>query len=315
MVRRKSHRNRSLTSALSDDAAGQRRQVRRGVVAAPLAEFGDHVLGPVLHAGFAAIHHHITQALADQRPQSLRDRVDVAVEIGFHVLAAQLVHLVPQTGRRGRPVLRARKRIAHAQNGPLAGWDFPVEAAVLGHLRGQIHNAGTQESPRPAGTAGVGTDSYSNKRLKAALSSHRWTRPPECNTASVRVYSRKAPPGPGHVGGGRQAARHHLHTVEMRGDLGERERPHRAARGSPAGRALSPACGIRAIARGQHAAHRYAAAPAREMARALNGCANSYCNHAGPPPAGAAMVTAVFKSSSIERRGIDGAGVGGGLGV
>jgi hypothetical protein len=45
-------------------------------------------------------------------------------------------------------------------------------------------------------TAGVGTVSYSNKRLKAALSSHRSTRAPECSTASVRVYSLAGTTGP-----------------------------------------------------------------------------------------------------------------------
>ena len=38
--------------------------------------------------------------------------------------------------------------------------------------------------------------------------------------------------------------------------------------------------------------------PAIEIARAVNGCANSYCTHAGPPSAGAAIVSAVFRSSS-----------------
>src|ERR1039458_10616495 len=39
------------------------------------------------------------------------------------------------------------------------------------------------------GTAGVGTDSYSNRKLKPAFSSQRCTRPPECSTASASTYS------------------------------------------------------------------------------------------------------------------------------
>ena len=38
--------------------------------------------------------------------------------------------------------------------------------------------------------------------------------------------------------------------------------------------------------------------PPMVIARAWNGCANSNCTHAGPPPCGAGMVTAEFKSSS-----------------
>src|SRR6266540_1319269 len=41
-----------------------------------------------------------------------------------------------------------------------------------------------------AGVGGVGTDSYSKRKLKPAFSSQRCTRAPEWSTASISVYSR-----------------------------------------------------------------------------------------------------------------------------
>ncbi len=40
-----------------------------------------------------------------------------------------------------------------------------------------------------AGTGGVGVVSYSNRKLKPALSSQRWTRAPACSATSERTYS------------------------------------------------------------------------------------------------------------------------------
>ena len=40
------------------------------------------------------------------------------------------------------------------------------------------------------GVGGVGTDSYSKRKLKPAFSCQRCTRAPEWSTASINVYSR-----------------------------------------------------------------------------------------------------------------------------
>ncbi len=89
-------------------AAGQCRQIRCRIVTAALAEFRNHIVGPILHAGFPTVDQNVLQALAVKRSQAPLDRIEVAVEVRFHVLAAQLIGLVAQSGGHRRAVLRAR---------------------------------------------------------------------------------------------------------------------------------------------------------------------------------------------------------------
>ena len=88
----------------ADHAPRQDRQIPRRVVAAPLLELSDHVVRPVLHAGFPTIHHHIAQTLAEQRAEGLFKRIEVTVKIGLDVFAVQLVHFQPRARRRGGTV-------------------------------------------------------------------------------------------------------------------------------------------------------------------------------------------------------------------
>ncbi len=97
-----------------DDTAGQDRQIRRRVVPATLAKLVDHLLRPVLAPRLPTIHHHVLQALAEQRPQRFGQRIEVTVIVGFHVFGAKLVGLVARSRGRRRAVLGARQRVAHA---------------------------------------------------------------------------------------------------------------------------------------------------------------------------------------------------------
>ena len=84
----------------ADHSTGQYRQIGPWVVSPALRELLDHVVRPVLHAGFPTIHHHVSKALAEERAEMLPNRVHVAVEIVLDVLGIELVHL--QTCSAGR---------------------------------------------------------------------------------------------------------------------------------------------------------------------------------------------------------------------
>ena len=68
------------------DAAGEDRQPGPQVVAAALGELRDHLVGPVLDAGFPAVGDHVLQAaLAHQRAHGVLVLVQIVVEVGLHV--------------------------------------------------------------------------------------------------------------------------------------------------------------------------------------------------------------------------------------
>ena len=125
------------------DAAGERGQPGLHVVAAPLRELGDHVVGPVRHAGFPAVRDDVLQAaLAHQAAGRVLVLVEVVVEVRLHVALVELVHFeAGGFGRRGA-VLRAGQRVADAKHHPVPGRRRPVERAVGAHLRRQVDDIG-----------------------------------------------------------------------------------------------------------------------------------------------------------------------------
>ena len=207
----------------------QRRKVGSRVVAAQPAEVGDHIVGPVLHLRFPAIHRHVPQALAHQRPQRLRNRIEVAVKIGFDVRAAQFIGFETEARRRRRPVLGPGQRESHAQDGPLAGRHVPVQAAVLGHLRSQVDHIAARHFRRRGLRRGR------NRFVLEQVAEIRlflptvYPRPRVQHKLREHILADRRRGSPGHDHRRPQRPARQLHAVEFCAGLGKRERPLRAA--------------------------------------------------------------------------------------
>ena len=121
------------------------RQEGQGIVAAQPSELLAEGRRPVLRADFPAINVRRHQRLARQR-LGVRDQLaHEPVEHRVRRLPAQLVALQsPAIERRGMIVL-ARRRMAEAHHGPLAGRHIPHQPAILGHLRRQLPDAAARD--------------------------------------------------------------------------------------------------------------------------------------------------------------------------
>ena len=201
-------------------ATGQHRQVRRRVVAAPRAELLDHVVGPVLVPGLPAVHQEVAEALAEVRTHGAGDHVDVVLDVGVHVLAAELVDLVAGRLRRGGMVLLAGERVAHAQDDPLAGGHVPVERVRPCPSSTVRSTTLARAMAWSAHTAGVPAPLGSMKVAKLALSSHWCTRGPSESSISARSNCRTGGmPNRAAIGFGGGGGKHE--PVEPRRGLGQ----------------------------------------------------------------------------------------------
>ncbi|EEF23102.1 conserved hypothetical protein, partial [Ricinus communis] len=115
-----------------DHAPAQHRQPRQGIIAAALAEFGQHVGGPVLLVGFPAVQHQVAQALGAGHLAEIR------FEVRGDGGAIQLVHFQADALLGGRIVGLAGERVAQAQYGPAACRNVPIKAAIGAQLAGQV---------------------------------------------------------------------------------------------------------------------------------------------------------------------------------
>ena len=162
-----------------DHAAGERRQVRRRIVTAARLKLGDHVVRPVLHARFPAIHRHVAQAFADQRAQRFRNRIDVPVEIRFDIFATRACRLhtpSPSAARADSSRRSANSPTAKSSTCPAGTSQSSVPSLAIFDVRSTSPSRAIDDD---AGAGGVGTDSYWYRKLKPAFSSQRCTRAPE----------------------------------------------------------------------------------------------------------------------------------------
>src|SRR6202012_3229910 len=84
---------------------GKHRKISSWVIATTAMKLGNHLIGPVLHTGFPAIHRHVLQRGAGQITEMLLDRIHVATEVGLHILRAELVDFITKAGSSCRTVL------------------------------------------------------------------------------------------------------------------------------------------------------------------------------------------------------------------
>ena len=151
-----------------------------------------------------------------------------------------------------------------------------------------------------AGCAGVGDDSYSNRKLNPAFSSQRCTRAPVCGTNSVTTYSR--------AGCGAACA---ITPAGLDGAPVSSSRKKRARVSGTAyvrtllGRYCCAPGRVRIVRRREPsspASTRPNGTPlprdASDSARTVIGSANASWIHAGAPPSGGRTVSAVLRSSS-----------------
>ncbi len=116
-----------------DHSPGQDWQKQRGIISATLTELADHVVSPVLGVRFPAVHQEVAETLAKIWADSVGDHIDISFYIIFNVLAAEFVHLIAGCFAGGGMVFFASQGVAHAQNHPFTGGDFPIESSVFAH--------------------------------------------------------------------------------------------------------------------------------------------------------------------------------------
>jgi hypothetical protein len=104
-----------MTTPVSAGSHGTR------IVAAPLLEFFEDVIGPVLRSYFDAVGQQPRDSVLAHhfRANRVGIHLEIAVDIVLHILAVQLVDFEAGRFRRSRAVLVAGQRVTDAQNHPV----------------------------------------------------------------------------------------------------------------------------------------------------------------------------------------------------
>ena len=118
------------------DLPGQNRHPGDRIISATLSELGDHIVGPILRAGFPAVVDHIAHAplTYERGTDGLLIAIEVSLEILLHKSAVELIDLKTRGLSRGWMVGDSEQRVAEAQHYPLAGRRSPVERTIRVHL-------------------------------------------------------------------------------------------------------------------------------------------------------------------------------------
>src|SRR5262249_15777576 len=118
-------------------------KIRRWVITATLLKLAYHLVRPVLRSCFPAIKQDVAQALTVEGSQRLCERISEAAQIRGEVFRTGVVDFITKRCGHCGTILRASKRVAQSQDGPTTRRHFPVELAVLVHLRGQVNDVST----------------------------------------------------------------------------------------------------------------------------------------------------------------------------
>ena len=115
----------------ADHNAIQHRKIRNRIVPVTFFENIDHIVRPVLPAGFIAVLHHDLECFPVGFRNAFQDLADKGVEMESDVFAAHLIDLRPCCfGSRGR-VRHTRRKHNHPPDHPVSFRHFPVQHAML----------------------------------------------------------------------------------------------------------------------------------------------------------------------------------------
>ena len=109
-----------------------------GVVTVGTLEILNHMVGPVLTAGFVTIFHHNAESLAVLRRNAFQDKSDVIVEVGIDMFLAHLVGFKSAPLDGCRTVHRTGGHHGRAHHHPLPFGHAPGERTVRSHTVGQV---------------------------------------------------------------------------------------------------------------------------------------------------------------------------------
>ena len=124
--------------------SGKYRQPWRGIIAPQLFELLQHLVGPVLRAGFPAVVDDELDALLAHLigANCFFIAVQILLEIATHIAPIQLVDFQTRCFLGCRMIRNAEQRISHPQNDPVTCRRRPVQRSVSAHFTRQIHHVG-----------------------------------------------------------------------------------------------------------------------------------------------------------------------------
>jgi len=111
-------------------ATGERGQIFQEVVAASLVKFFAEILRPVLAADFVAVNQRTVERLAGERAEIIENFLHEAVPMRVERGLAELVAFQAFAFRRRGMIFHAGRRVADAQNQPVAGRRVPVQPSI-----------------------------------------------------------------------------------------------------------------------------------------------------------------------------------------